>query len=335
MSDSPAQENHKSLNRSPQKSHDRSTYFLHLDPPPQKQLGRAISREAWEGTPAGGRKGANWNRGEEKPPFGLCSEHPRIPTYTDACLLQGRLAPSPPHPMLELILEGTRKSSSPPRGWCAGDGGKQPSRSRWESQVSFRGHSHPYTCPWAGRTPGGDSSPERPISGGLGGESDSLTSSSASGSPTRTPKIPREDVVGFPGLRRDAPPPIAGHAGKGSSRPRRRHRRSSGSDYKSQDALHSAARGGPWLPSATERVSGSGDPNAHGTRRWRVGAGALPGRRKDAGRGAGGGDRRGRQRCIGLSRARGGQRRSRDTRREGETPGDEERGSWPERARSG
>ncbi|XP_044901889.1 translation initiation factor IF-2-like [Felis catus] len=153
------EENRKYINRSLQKSQDHATYFMHLDPS-KSNWGELSQRREGGGPPAPeGREGLIGTdapiSSEEKPPFDLCSVHPRIPTYTDACLLQGRLAPSPPHPMLEPTLEGTRESSSRPRGWCAGDEGKLPSRPRWDSQVSFQDHSHPYTCPWAGRTPGG------------------------------------------------------------------------------------------------------------------------------------------------------------------------------------
>lgn len=145
--------------------------------------------------------------------------------------------------------------------------GKQPSRAKVGFPGQFPGPPSPYILALgrAGRLEVAGRQ-EHPTSEGFGEELDSLTSPSASGSGPRTPKIPREAVVsGDPRRLRGAPPRLAGHAGRGSSRPRRRNRWSAGSDSKSQDASHPAARGGPWLPLATERLSGSREPSALGS----------------------------------------------------------------------
>lgn len=48
----------------------------------------------------------------EETPFDLCSVHPGIPIHTNACLLQGLLAPT----MFKPLLEGTKENSSRTRG---------------------------------------------------------------------------------------------------------------------------------------------------------------------------------------------------------------------------
>ena len=199
----------------------------------------------------------------KKPPFHLCNVHPRVQTHTNACILQGRLAPFPsPTSCVKPFWKAPERRALEPAGDVLVMRGEQSSRARWDSQVRVQGPSHPIFALGQGGHLEVAGRQEHPISEGFGEVSESLTPPpSASGSWTRTPKINREGVAGrLPRRRRGTPASLAERAGRGSSRPRRHNRQSASSDYKSQDSSHSAApadRGCPWQQSGSP---GAGNP---------------------------------------------------------------------------